>query len=54
MLYSVADLKQIESVPHTGEYQRWCTALDEVDPQAYQRISSVQSHWLVSASFGWN
>jgi len=38
MLYSVPDLKQIETVPHTVEYRRWCTALDEVDPQAYQRI----------------
>lgn len=38
MLYSVPDLKGIESVPRTVEYRRGCTVLDEVDLQAYQRI----------------
>lgn len=38
MLYSVPDLRRIESIPHAVEYLRWRTALNQANPQAYQRI----------------
>ena len=38
MLYSVPDVRRIDHVPHAEEYRAWRTALDRIDPQAYQRI----------------
>lgn len=38
MLYSVPDMKRIETVPHGAEYKRWRDALDALDATAYGRI----------------
>ena len=38
MLYSVPDLAEITSVPHSSSYDRWRTELDRIDPAAFTRI----------------
>ena len=38
MLYSIPDMKRIDYVPHSNDYDRWLAALNAVDPKAYQCI----------------
>lgn len=38
MLYSVPELKLLDTVPHSQEYRSWRASLDHIDPRAYGRI----------------